>query len=1047
MRSSRVKQIKDTFRNANAARRLGQLAAIVLSAFVSHFVVVTAMAQVSFSYDLPGNLLSESAESAGPPVVLRQPAMQVVSAGNNGSFSVLVADTAAATYQWWFSGTSITGATGDTLLLTNVSAASQGNYFVVVANPSGSVTSAPAMLWWDSVGDGLPDSWKTEYFGSITSVTAAGDAVGDGVSNLEKFYEGMNPTNGIGLNPRLFVNGLNGGISVSPDLDKYTLGQIVTLTPVPVAGFQFFGWAGDLSGANNPASLTMSTNKYITAVCGLPLTYALDTTNLVWRTGGDVPWFGQNYVTYDGIASAQSGPITTNQQTWMETTVVMDAPGTVSFWWKFVPSGVLTFSVNGVVPLGTVFGGSDWREAVCYLPAGTDVLRWSYAKGMFDYNQGFDAFWVDQVAVTVYTDPLLDTDGDGLPDLWEYRYFGNLAYSGTGDPDGDGVNNHDEYLDGTDPSDPTSVFPRLTLSASGGRVTASPSLAKYSYLQPVTLTAVPATGFTFIGWGGDLSGTANPMTVNMNLSMTATALFAMSAPNALGVALDATNLAWTTGGYAPWLGQPLVSYDGVAAAQRGAISDPNQVSWIQTTVTGPGPLRFWWNAQLNYCCADLIFSIDGIEQTNFSASDWEQQVFDIPNGTHVLQWALTNSPFGGDPGNVAWLDQVSFGDNVPLLTQFPISQTVFQGNDVTFTVSATSSLPLSYQWQENGVDLTDGGSISGAMTDALTLSSVQTNQTGTYSVVVTTDVDAASSAATLTVIGLLPLPQALNAPSLPWSTGGYAPWFGQTAVSHDGNSAGQSGTTSGGQQSWVQTTLSGPGKLSFWWKVSGFYYNSLVFQIGTETNASISGEVDWVPRSVLIPSGTQVVEWLALQSSDSGGAWLDQVSFTPGSPPSISSQPGSQSVAAGTNVSFSVSAMGSTPLTYQWLFGGTNIPGATQAALNLTNVQAANAGDYAVVVSNAVSSVISADAQLIVIGVVSTPMKLAIGVQPNGSISIQFSGTPGASYSVIGTSDISLPLASWTVLGQATEYSTGLYQFTDTRSANNSERFYRVRSP
>ena len=75
--------------------------------------------------------------------------------------------------------------------------------------------------------------------------------------------------------------------------------------------------------------------------------------------------------------------------------------------------------------------------------------------------------------------------------------------------------------------------------------------------------------------------------------------------------------------------------------------------------------------------------------------------------------------------------------------------------------------------------------------------------------------------------------------------------------------------------------------------------------------------------------------------------------------PIITVQPISQTVAAGTNVTFQVTATGTAPLAYQWRFNGTNLAGALNSSLTLTNVQAAQAGTYAVLVSDAGGSVLS----------------------------------------------------------------------------------------
>lgn len=82
------------------------------------------------------------------------------------------------------------------------------------------------------------------------------------------------------------------------------------------------------------------------------------------------------------------------------------------------------------------------------------------------------------------------------------------------------------------------------------------------------------------------------------------------------------------------------------------------------------------------------------------------------------------------------------------------------------------------------------------------------------------------------------------------------------------------------------------------------------------------------------------------------------------SAPVITSQPQSLLVAAGTNITFSVTAAGAQPLAYQWYFNGALRAGANLATLSLTDVQAADVGNYTVVVTNAQGSTTSSVAVL-----------------------------------------------------------------------------------
>jgi uncharacterized repeat protein (TIGR01451 family) len=86
-------------------------------------------------------------------------------------------------------------------------------------------------------------------------------------------------------------------------------------------------------------------------------------------------------------------------------------------------------------------------------------------------------------------------------------------------------------------------------------------------------------------------------------------------------------------------------------------------------------------------------------------------------------------------------------------------------------------------------------------------------------------------------------------------------------------------------------------------------------------------------------------------------------------PPTISQEPASRTNTAGSTATFSVTAAGTAPFSYQWYFNNDEIAGATSAMLTLSNVQKPNAGDYTVVIANSAGRTTSAVAQLTVIEV------------------------------------------------------------------------------
>ena len=103
---------------------------------------------------------------------------------------------------------------------------------------------------------------------------------------------------------------------------------------------------------------------------------------------------------------------------------------------------------------------------------------------------------------------------------------------------------------------------------------------------------------------------------------------------------------------------------------------------------------------------------------------------------------------------------------------------------------------------------------------------------------------------------------AVNASSLTFSNGGEASWFAQSAVSRDVCAA-QSDAIDDDEVSWLQTTLHGPGTLTFWWKVSSEDgYDILTLSVDGVVRNSMSGETDWVRVSrSFTDSGSHTIRW------------------------------------------------------------------------------------------------------------------------------------------------------------------------------------------
>jgi glucuronoarabinoxylan endo-1,4-beta-xylanase len=440
--------------------------------------------------------------------------------------------------------------------------------------------------------------------------------------------------------------------------------------------------------------------------------------------------------------------------------------------------------------------------------------------------------------------------------------------------------------------------------------------------------------------------------------------------------------------------------------------------------------------------------------------------------------------------------------NPPAIAQQPANQIVLPGNAATFSVQATGgTVALYYQWFFNGTN-----AVVGATNATLALNSVALTNAGNYSVLVTNFAGSVtSSVASLSVITI-----AWNAPTTisgatDISTNGtllYAYNNSASSASVNGvtffgvnsSSAWGTGVTLGGWNSTSTSAFSG-GSSAPWNNLPAAYktllqggayndgssgtvtLNNLTigrqYAVQVWVNDSRSGSTTNRTETLLGVGGTTVT--LGYNTTYTGGglgqytigmftAYATNHSFTMDGnastqlnalqvrdvtlpPPSIVQQPTNQIAWVGSNATFSVTASGAAPLTYQWFFNTTNrLAGQTASNLVLVALALTNGGNYSVVITNVSGSITSAAATLTVAPV---PHPTFTGAQLSGA-NLIFTGTGGVAtlnFYVLTSTNIALPLANWTRLATNQFNVSGNFGVTNVINATNQNQFYLLQIP
>ncbi|HXI82947.1 MAG TPA: immunoglobulin domain-containing protein [Verrucomicrobiae bacterium] len=261
----------------------------------------------------------------------------------------------------------------------------------------------------------------------------------------------------------------------------------------------------------------------------------------------------------------------------------------------------------------------------------------------------------------------------------------------------------------------------------------------------------------------------------------------------------------------------------------------------------------------------------------------------------------------------------------------PQDQSVFVGDDAQFNVQASGTAPLFYQWYYN-----TNSALNIQTNSTLTVMNAQTSDAGGYSVLVSNAYGAVTSAVAQLTVNLPVAPSISTQPQnqlniLPGATASFT------------------------------VVAGGSDPLSYQW-----YFN---------TNTPVANANDSILTITNVQAGNvgtySVVVSNAAGSVTSSNAVL--TINTNGVAPVFNTEPASQVVLVGGTASFTAVAAGTAPISYQWNKNGVPVPGATSTTLTLTNVSAADNGNYTATASNSVGVTTSDPAQLSVTTSVIVP--------------------------------------------------------------------------
>ena len=724
-----------------------------------------------------------------PPVITAQPTNQAVLVGMSASFSVGTGTNALLYYQWQDNGTNLTdgsnisGSATSTLTISNVAYANAGSYSVTVSNAAGVAVSSNALL---TVVPSPPvivqqPTNQTVLPGAPATFNVA--AVGDTPYFYHWQFNGTNLVNGANVSgvttSFLTVNSVypaNAGIYsvvVSNSLGSTaSTGAVLSVIPVTAPGVALqplWSFTGGQDGAFLYSPLTPWTGGYL---YGTAIEGGANGWGTVFRAntnGSLATLFAFNYsnggILYAGLVLGRDGyfyGVATEGGTYGDGTV-----------FRITSTGALTTLAsfngeNGMFPVAGLVQGADGNFYGTTLEGGAygygTVFKVTTAGALttlvsFNDNDG------------AYPSSVLVQGADG--NFYGTTELGGASGAGTVfkvSPSGTFTLVY-SFTFGSDGAEP---IPGLALGVDGNFYgnTITGGSGGYGTVFQVTPAGALTTLYSFTNgadggnpWGG---------------------LVQASDGNLYGTTQGGGTYGYGTvfriGPNGPLV--PLVQFDGYEGANpSAAMVQTADGSLYGTTLQGgadgdgaifklsiSGALQITGQPadQSAYLGGTALFTV-----ATFGSSpvfyQWQRDGTNLTDGGNIsgsttatltitnvtvddaaVYSVVVSNAVNSVTSDYAVLD-VMFSP--PNITSQPVSLTRVVGMTASFSVTATGDPPLSYQWLENGTNLTDGGNVSGSTTSTLTLSGVTLTNVGTYSVIVGNPLYSISSdPATLTVV-------------------------------------------------------------------------------------------------------------------------------------------------------------------------------------------------------------------------------------------------------------------------------------------------------